>query len=463
MAAILVLSPVLLYAITLLLPTFDDWTYTTTPQSDGFTVAALLPSGSYWRPFDTIFGHILGLDYRMFPTLNHIAVYAGHVGNTYLVYKLFETLAFGRVSRNMATIFFFISPAMLGTVLGIDSLNQTYSQLWGLLGLWLYLRHDGKAGRTSWIVCAWLAVLSKENGIAFFIIPPVLAFGFGRISLPRLRKDIITATVCSAAYFALRMLLTTRQAEISGEYLTSPVAERLKDVATFIGMTWIPIDYVSLVHKPSRNIAIVVSTFVLSVPFVVYLFLSCRRYLARRPFVTLAACVVAAALPHLATLFSAMHAYSGLSMSALIVAYLADRLTARQRTASNMLFALFAVSCLFTDWHHWQKSYESGLTGKRMAEDIISQTGLNKPQKAYIIIVDDGYPKYSSFCVIPTESAGWGIAVKYHTGYSWPKELTDTTINRSDTDIIPQLTARAGAMGYDAVWLFEDSGASVIK
>ena len=71
---ILLLSPFILYAITLLLPTFDDWTYYTTPYFGTLTLNNLLPERSWWRPFDVIFGWVLGRDYRLFPLLNHIFV-----------------------------------------------------------------------------------------------------------------------------------------------------------------------------------------------------------------------------------------------------------------------------------------------------------------------------------------------------------------------------------------------------
>ena len=96
LAVILLLSPAILYAIVLLLPTFDDWTYYTAPSFDGLFNYRLLPNSSYWRPFDAAFGWLLGLDHRMFPALNHIVVYAAHVGVTVLVYRLAPPWAFAR-------------------------------------------------------------------------------------------------------------------------------------------------------------------------------------------------------------------------------------------------------------------------------------------------------------------------------------------------------------------------------
>ena len=106
----LISIPVFLWGLLLILPTFDDWTYLTTPYfGDFFDNKGLLPYKSYWRPFDATIGYILGLNYKMFPALNHILVLLGHVGSTILVYMLTK-------KNILAATFFYLSTAMLGTV-----------------------------------------------------------------------------------------------------------------------------------------------------------------------------------------------------------------------------------------------------------------------------------------------------------------------------------------------------------
>ena len=55
-ALMLLTAPAVVYALTLLRPTFDDWTYTTYPNTDPDFWKYLLPYGDYWRPFDGAFG-----------------------------------------------------------------------------------------------------------------------------------------------------------------------------------------------------------------------------------------------------------------------------------------------------------------------------------------------------------------------------------------------------------------------
>lgn len=460
LAAIFILSPFILYAIALLLPTFDDWTYYTAPWFGDLLSYRLLPNASYWRPFDAVFGWLLGLEPRLFPVLNHVFVYAAHLSCTVLVFRLCAMLGFNSVARNTATIFFFISPATLGTVLGIDSLNQAYSQFWGLLALWCHLGGARRHRRTLWVACALVATLCKENGIMFLFIPPVIAYGFLRARWSSLRTDLAVAAAAAIAYLAVRLALTNSHVEVNDEYFENTLFSKLKHIGTFVGMTWIPLDYVSLIHTPSRNWLTLALTLLLPMPFIAMLFVKGRRLLAGRRFLALAAAMCMAALPHLLTLFTAMHAYSGLAMSALIVAYLADKL--RYSRAFGALFALFVASCLYVDWHHWQKSYESGLMGQRMGREAIEKTG-RPVKRVYSISVRGHERKYSSFCVLPADAFAWGGAAYAASGYKWPEECLDTAITVEDRWMVDSLADRALKWGYERVWLVHGDTVDVIR
>lgn len=88
-------------------------------------------------------------------------------------------------------------------------------------------------------------------------------------------------------------------------------------------------------------------------------------------FAALVVCLLISVSPHLVTIFTAMHPYAGLSMASLMIGYMTDK--SEHIILIKRLLPFFILSCLFIDWHHWQKSYESGLIGKRMAEDIIKK------------------------------------------------------------------------------------------
>ena len=194
-----------------------------------------------------------------------------------MIYKLSYTFRFGVMARNMATIFYFISPAMLGTVLGIDSMNQVYSQMWGLVGLWVYFELRGTKRVALWLVCVSLATFSKENGIMFFVIPQILAYTSGRIRTKRVLIDTLYASLVIICYIGLRLLLSNDNVIYNPEYVELTMARYLKNIFVFIGLSWIPLDYVSLAYAPRRNFLLVLVTLVLAFPFIVYIFVENKK------------------------------------------------------------------------------------------------------------------------------------------------------------------------------------------
>ena len=70
-----------------------------------------------------------------------------------------------------------------------------------------------------------------------------------------------------------------------------------------------------------------------------------------------------------------------------------------------------------------------------------------------MLVVDDNYPKYSMFCVIPYQAFGWGAAVRYATGYEWPQEIEERLLTDEDTTLIRGMAQEAFGKGYDGVWV----------
>lgn len=100
-----------------------------------------------------------------------------------------------------------------------------------------------------------------------------------------------------------------------------------------------------------------------------------------------------------------------------------------------------------------------------MAKEAVRKTG--KPVKSvYVIIIEDDYPKLSSFCVIPVDAFGWGIAAKYETNYQWPEIIQDTTITRTPNALYEarEMGNRAVNKGLsDCVWIVNHENIDVVK
>ncbi len=462
--------PLALWGLLLLLPTFDDWVYYTT-MYDGDLLADgyLLPIDNYWRPFDSALGALLGAHPWLFPSLNHIIVLAAHVASAATLSSVCRRLGMGLGGRSVAVLFFFFSPAMLGTVLGIDSPNQACSQLFALLALRAYLAMPPSEWR-PWPAAAcgllvFVATLFKENGLAWALIPPVVAYAFGRCGTRGLARGLAVGALVCAAYAAARLALTPEWATVKDDYTSLGAAKLVRNACMFAAFTLLPADYVSIVHAPSRNLALAAATVLASLPMLFMALKAVARTGGPRLWVSLALCMAMAASPHLLTIYTTMHPYASLSIAAIMAGEAmgrAARCGMARRGAVVAAFALYMGAAVVTDAHHWLASYRSGLIGRRMADEIVAQTGGARPRRVFLITVDDGYKRYSSFCVVPTDAFGWGLAVTHRTGMAWPKEISNVSIPRSEAGRIPSMARKAVADGFDAVWLAEDSGAKVL-
>ena len=100
-----------------------------------------------------------------------------------------------------------------------------------------------------------------------------------------------------------------------------------------------------------------------------------------------------------------------------------------------------------------------------MAQEAIQKTG--KPVKSvFVIIIEDDYPKLSSFCVIPNDAFGWGLASKYETNYQWPEMIQDTTIVRS-SEAMGKAQQMASEIllndSIDCIWIVNHDNVDVVK
>jgi len=436
---VFVLGGVALLFLFKLMPTHDDWGYLTAPHWGDFW-ERMLPNRNHWRPFDALFGSALGLHVGLFPYLNHFFIWLAHCLSAYVLYKILGYYQLKSRSVNIALLFYLFSPATLGTVLGIDSLNQAYASFWGITSLYLFLSLRGKKRIIAWIFCALLAIFSKENGIAWLFIPP-LFLGISETKFPwkLILKYWGLGFLVLIIYVCLRKGL-----EIEGVSGISPlndlespyyfsIKNKIKDLVSFIGGSFFAIDFISILHKPSRNLVIATLTFLACCPFLYLLF---RQIFIQKKekyiWIFLFASVIAA-LPHLATHFGPMHAYSSLSLVALLVAFVVDRIENKRNLI--LCFGLFLASALFVDAHHWHCTYVSSKKGIEMGQKVVDRTTV-VPESVLIITVMDEQPRYSSFCVPPREAYRDGHAAQFVYKYEYPKKKVNVYLSQYDTDSI---------------------------
>ena len=459
----MVLTPFLLYSILPILPTHDDWAGTTKPDFNPFFIKErFLFYGYHWRPFDTFIGYIVGLNpQQLYPAFNHYVVVIGHAICAYTVYLLLTTLSFNRISKNIAVVYFFIAPATMATVTAIDSMNQVYALIFGIVSFLIYVKGE-KYHYFIWITTIFIATWWKENGLMWALIGPILAYGFDFIDKRKFKKDICIGIGIMVVY-ALAILLLPKDIIIHPEYEPGPI-KMVKNFIKFLFSAFITVDYIYLLHKPSRNLLAACITFFLTLPFIYYIFIRKCNYFLNRKMVCTILCLLIAVGPHIGTVFSMMHIYAGLAMLAIIIAFSINRYEEHIKPII-LSFVFFCLAAIIIDLHLILSSVESGLVGKNMAQEAIRKTG--KPvNSVYVVIIEDDYPKLSSFCVIPNEAFGWGLASRYETNYKWPKIICDTTISRTPDAIIKAQQLSRQLLrdnNMDCVWIVNHKDIEVIK
>ena len=442
--------PFIIWNVCGILPTFDDFTTLQSPQFTPFISTLLLPNDDFWRPWDYLFGCILGRNTSLFPWFNHFVIVTGHTLNSFLVFLICKKIGWNSTSSNIATLFFFFSPASLGATLACDGLNQTFAQCWGLVATYCFLTMKDKQRVIVWGICTMMAALSKENGLAWAIIPPLIAYGFDKIDKKQTIHFIFIGLSFAIIYFFLRFSLRV-SSEINEEYIASSLLSHLKDFIQIIVYNWIPIDYMSIVYSPERNWMLAAVTFVCSTPFLLLLAISSRNYWTNKSLLILIACFFIVCSPHLITLVSIMHNYAPLSITALIVGYIINKLHISKWHIT--CFSLFIFAALITDIHHTIGALNSGYLGKRLAMEAIKQT--NKPiTHAYCISIDDERtPKYSSFSVTPIDAFAWGLSVRHYTNYTWPIDIKDTLLTKEESIHLNHIIDSVLQTNMQCVWI----------
>ena len=460
---IILLSPLLLYAVWFILPTHDDWAATTTPDfTPFFTKEHFFFYGYHWRPFDTWIGYLVGRNPQLlFPAINHLLVVLGHFLSVVALFKVLIVLGFNKKTINVSTLFFFIVPATMATVTAIDSQNQVYALTTDLIAFLFYVKNS-KNKYIFWPILIFLATLFKENGLMWALICPVLTYGFDLIDKKTLKKDLLVGLGIMLAY-ALIIAIQPKDITIHPEYEPG-VLKIIKNIVKFLFSSFITVDYIYLLHQPSRKLLWAIVSFLFALPFLYLVFIRQWQLFSHKKMWCTAICLLIAVAPHLLTTFSMMHTYAGLAFITIMIAYSINTYKEQQKTLMRS-FVLFMIVSVAIDIHLIDSSVKSGRIGKQMAREAIQKTG--KPMKSvYLIIIEDDYPKLSSFCVIPNEAFGWGIAAKYETNYQWPEVIQDTTIERS-ADALRKATNLGleilNKQQYDCIWIVDHEHIDVIK
>lgn len=395
-------------------PMSDDWNYLTSPNPQ-FSLADLLPEIAFWRPFDALFGGIMGMIPWLFPWLNRLLVVLAHVINAWLVKRIMEMLGFGRQWSRFALCFFLFSSATWAVTVSPDALNQAYSLLFGLLAVYVHL----KKGGYYYLLFSAISLLWKESGVSFFFIIPLLdvarrrvclkAFLKNKEQITKAAKQVLLSLLVVFLYFAVRFLLRgdVQLGTTSGTYKLSFLSvSTLKNFLLLLGSAATGIDSIALLGT-DRSVFLVGITAVLSLLFwagwliaVISLF-SQKKLLF--PLVCGGLCVICLALP-LSILGHAgeMHAYPVLCGMAVFFGCCFDtaELSLKKVWAGVLaIFLAFGISSV----HKLTAIYDYSANTARVEQEISTQYEIKSGKVLFVVIdMQEGYSVFSQSGIFGT-------------------------------------------------------------
>ena len=314
----------------------------------------------------------------------------------------------------------------------------------------------------QWLLCVGIAVLSKENGLAWAVVPPVIAYAFQQVCLRQTFRHIGYGLLIALAYFLIYGIVYfsgISGIEYAEEYTNATLLSHVKDFVQLMAYTWVPVDYMSIVYAPTRNLFVAAITLLLSLPF---LLLLATRYklLKTRQLLLLILCFFILVSPHLITVVSIMHNYAALSIAALIIAFIVSQVNNKKLLIVS--FTLFLAAAIFTDIHHYKAANQSGLLSKRMALLAISKADRPLQRVTCINIDNPDEPRYSNFCVRPVDAFAWGLSVRHYSHYAWKTSVSEINLSQYDAQQVKSLADSALQAGSEAVWVVGNSNEPLI-
>ena len=199
----------LLIILAPIMPFHDDWWYLTAPNLN-FTWRDLLPAKSFWRPFDAMFGGVLGVFPACFPWANKIVIVMAHLLNIVMLDRVlcqFRKDDPMPVSQRIVSVCIMaFSSATVASLVNTDTINQVWCITLGLCGTYFMLKSDKRLYPPTAVGCFFISILIKESGVSWLSVAPLMDYVRTR-EFKTLSLRAIIGSAILAIYFALRFAL----------------------------------------------------------------------------------------------------------------------------------------------------------------------------------------------------------------------------------------------------------------
>ena len=444
------------------MPTYDDWYTLSSPNRDPEWQKFFLPYGSVWRPIDALMGYV-SQDATTFPLYNHIITVCAHLLSGLMVWALARRLFRKDAAVNLAAALFCVSPCMLATVFACDAINQSLSLMFGLAATLAFITVRHKVRYLLWPLLVWLAALAKDNGIAWAVVPPLVALLTEENSTRTVARRLAYGVFMAIVYGAVRLSLPYTVIP-NPEYSTFSILKKLREVSMLLGYSFVPIDWMSIFCAQARRWFTLLLTCGLTLAAYATLLSGIKSTLKDRRTWVLAAVFVVVLSPNLLITLSMMNAYAGLCFAAMLVAMLVEKSEAEKNDISHAVLDLL-LAAMLVNFHHVNEAVSTSQKGIEMAQKVDKQCQEREPiDEVFCVSVTPTERKYSSFHVLPVDAFSNGQAVLWLNNYRWPMRINEAYVDAGKRDEALRLAHEAiDSGGYRYAWVVENDKVEVIS
>lgn len=458
-----------------LLPAGDDWAYSSPIFK--FEWDLLMPEKTFWRPIDRCWALFLGRVPTLFPLLNHVEIVFMHIISLFVLERIAVKLRLEKKIIWIVCVYAAISPSAMATLFSVDSLNQSTSLAFGLMGLLGYISSTKKRKYMVWIICSIISVLSKESGIVYFVLVPLFNEIIYREQWKSKNKEhinhfllsVVVGIIFVLVYFAIRFALlgSLTLGEDEGRYQVSIFSMApISNAILLFSICFSVVDTLSLFIKQSYSVWLLITILssVYIFCFLVHRF--CKKIKDKECYwevMILIICILIITSPQIVIGRSGeMHAYPTLFMVSLFIGFLCNGI--KWNKWSIFPCILFVVVSFSVDVHKYISIYQYGKLGETTSMDFYKATD-ETPQRVLFISVDEDDAKgYSVFCKPAAVACGQGRGVKPLYNYKYPLVLDFVKCKNSEerTLKIDRLIGMNPDQ-YNYIWTVIDNRAIVYK
>ncbi len=426
-------------------PAHDDWWYAA-PKPGMNLIAGLMPEADFWRPFDRIIEYALGYAPYLFPYANHFLILAGHLALCAGLYILLLHLTKNHACSFIGALFSCMSPGIVLTITNPDFINQVWTMVFGVTAALFFC----KGKRILWFVFAFLSVLTKENGIVWFISPvmfhTVYLFMNGEKFLSAVRRNLVYIFIGAAGmvlYFCVRFYLMGgivlgAEGVDKGRYsINFSLLHIIRNYTLIIGGAVTPLDSLALFLKP-RNLPILILTGTASVIFIVFVLSGIVNIFRsnRKMFWVLLLLFVCAG--YVSSPYAVMGhnseatAYEMVFMAGLMLGVMLSAYKSSSTSWSRAILVITLLCMVLSSGHKILTKHEYTLGVHNFLNEHRADVP-NVPRKAYVYLVEDieevGYATYT----YPL-GHGLGDGSAFNSLWGWTAEISKQRVS-SDVDI----------------------------